>query len=276
MGEYLATGFAGLDRVADPAAYVSCLRLLGEFPEVAAYKRESVERLGLLPGARALEVGCGLGVEATAMARLAAPGGLVVALDASSCMLGRLDAGDALPEGGRPRPVAGDAARLPFVDGSFDACRVERTLQHVADPGAALAEMARVVRPGGRVVAVEPDWGTFVVDSGRRQTTRTLTEFWCDSFKSGWVGRGLARLMAEAGLSEVAAWPRPFILRKLSEAEAVYNLFATADRAVAAGRLSQDDASSFKEEQRARDAAGRFFAALTFFMVIGVRPEQVG
>jgi SAM-dependent methyltransferase len=274
MGEYLASGFAGLDRVEDPAVYVDCLRFLGALPGMRAIKDESVNCLGLLPGGRALEVGCGLGVEATAMSHLVSPDGLVVALDASQIVLGCMT--DATQDNGGtlPSPVAGDAVHLPFAAAIFDACRVERTLQHVSDPGAALAEMARVVRPGGLVLAIEPDWGTFVVDSDLQDVTRRLADFWCDNFRCGWIGRRLPRLLSDSGLAGIEIAPRPLFLHTLDAAEAVFALFASADRAVAAGKLSTDAARAFKAEQRRRDESGQFLAVLTFFMVSGRKPSR--
>ena len=59
---------------------------------------------------------------------------------------------------GRVRFVRGDAASMPFKANAFDAVRVERMLQHVADPATALGELARVLRPAGRIVIAEPDW----------------------------------------------------------------------------------------------------------------------
>lgn len=53
----------------------------------------------------------------------------------------------------------GDAIALPFGAGEFDACRADRTLQHVAVPEAPLAEMVRVTRASGRVVVTESRWG---------------------------------------------------------------------------------------------------------------------
>ncbi|MFP5259275.1 MAG: methyltransferase domain-containing protein [Acidobacteriota bacterium] len=273
MAEYLATGFAGLDRTADPDVYVHCLRYLGETPGMRAIKDESLARLGLAAGGRALEVGCGLGAEAAAMAGLVGPTGIAVGLDASRTMLARarLDLENAA--GVRPVLAAGDGARLPFADGVFDACRIERTLQHVSDPGAVLAEMGRVTRPGGAVLAVEPDWGTFVVDSDLTDVARRLARFWADSFRCGWIGRRLGRLLAEAGLEAIEIFPRSLVLRRLEAAEAVYDLSETADRAVAAGLVSQAGAAMFTAEQRRRDAAGTFFSSLTFFMAVARKPE---
>ena len=53
MAEYLATGFAGLDRTADPDVYVRCLRYLGDTPGMRAIKDESLTRLGLAAGGKA-------------------------------------------------------------------------------------------------------------------------------------------------------------------------------------------------------------------------------
>ena len=275
MAEYLATGFAGLDRTADPDVYLRCLRYLGDVPGMRAIKVESLGLLGLAPGARVLDVGCGLGAEAAALAALVGPGGkpgLAVGLDASQTMLAQAAREQQKTDGSRPVFAAGDGARLPFAAGSFDACRIERTLQHVPDPGAALAEMGRATRPGGAVVAVEPDWGTFVVDSDFAALSRRLAQFWCDSFRCGWIGRRLGRLMAGAGLVGVEILPRSLVLQSLEAAEAVYSLLETADRAAAAGFVSQVEAAAFQDEQRRRDAAGTFFSSLTFFMAVGRKP----
>ncbi|KHK01780.1 methyltransferase domain-containing protein [Desulfovibrio sp. TomC] len=272
MAEYLATGFAGLDRTVDPDVYVRCLRYLGDAPGMRAIKDASITRLGLSPGVAALEVGCGLGVEAAAMAAATGNAGLAVGLDASQTMLRRAAADMGARAGNRPVLTAGDGARLPFADEVFAACRIERTLQHVADPGAVLGEMARVARPGGVVLAVEPDWGTFVVDSRHVAVTRRLARFWCDSFRCGWIGRRLARLMAAVGLVGIEIVPHSLVLRRLDAAEAVYSLCETADRAAASGLVTRAAAASFQTEQRRLDASGVFFSSLTFFMAVGRKP----
>ena len=66
----------------------------------------------------------------------------------------------------RVRFTVGDACSLDEPDDSFDVARSERTLQWLADPAAAVAEMVRVVRPGGRVSLIDTDWSTFTIDVG--------------------------------------------------------------------------------------------------------------
>ena len=118
--------------------------------------RDAVARsVRLGPGERALDLAAGTGTSSAAIAR---DGGTVVACDFS---LGMLRSGHSRGVPERVRFVAGDALRLPFADESFDAVSISFGLRNVADPGAALAELMRVTRRGGRLVVCEfshPTW----------------------------------------------------------------------------------------------------------------------
>jgi demethylmenaquinone methyltransferase/2-methoxy-6-polyprenyl-1,4-benzoquinol methylase len=112
-----------------------------------SWRRATRVALGLLPGERVLDVGAGTGVSTE---ELAGSGAYAVGMDLS---IGMLRAGR------RARPevplLAGDALRLPFPDAAFDAVTISFALRNVVDPVAALREMARVTRPGGRLVVCE-------------------------------------------------------------------------------------------------------------------------
>lgn len=108
------------------------------------------------PGDRVLDLAAGTG---TSTLPFAQAGALAVPCDFS---LGMLQVGkQRLPALGF---TAGDAMRLPFADGVFDAVTISFGLRNVADPSVALAEMLRVTRPGGRLVVCEfshPTWAPF-------------------------------------------------------------------------------------------------------------------
>src|SRR5262249_22008814 len=137
------------------------------------WRKVVAKAVGARAGERVLDLAAGTG---TSSGTFTAPGAACVAGDFSLGMLRaggeRLGAqdGPARPAGppGRARParpgaaqagpvrfVAGDALRLPFGDQAFDAVTISFGLRNVADPDAALAEMFRVTRPGGRLVICE-------------------------------------------------------------------------------------------------------------------------
>lgn len=118
-----------------------------------------------------LDVGCGTGEDARAMAERVSPGGHVVGCDASATMVTEASCrAQTTPSG--LQFVQADAHALPFADASFDACRADRVFLHLADPVRALGELVRVLRPGGQLLLIDPDHDTLVIDSPYPEVTR--------------------------------------------------------------------------------------------------------
>jgi demethylmenaquinone methyltransferase/2-methoxy-6-polyprenyl-1,4-benzoquinol methylase len=117
------------------------------FGQDRGWRRATRAALALRPGERVLDVGAGTGVSTAELAR---SGAYAIGADLS---VGMLRAGRASR---RTVPlVAGDALRLPFPDGAFDAVTISFALRNVVDTRAALHELARVTRKGGRLVVCE-------------------------------------------------------------------------------------------------------------------------
>ena len=154
---------AMFDRVADRYDLMNDVLSLGQD---RWWRRIVARTVGARPGELVLDLAAGTG---TSSRTFAADGATCVACDFS---LGMLQVGarrqrpaqESPPAAGAPgragragqvRFVAGDALDLPFRDQAFDAVTISFGLRNVADPGAALAEMLRVTRPGGRLVVCE-------------------------------------------------------------------------------------------------------------------------
>ncbi len=116
------------------------------------YWRSAVARIvGAGPGDLVLDLAAGTGTSTRAFT---AGGARCVACDFSEGML-RVGAARPAPAAGRIGFVAGDALALPFADATFDVITISFGLRNVADPDAALADMLRVTKPGGRLVICE-------------------------------------------------------------------------------------------------------------------------
>jgi demethylmenaquinone methyltransferase / 2-methoxy-6-polyprenyl-1,4-benzoquinol methylase len=118
------------------------------------WRERAADLAGLAPGGRALDVATGTGDLALALARRVAPEGEVVACDFSERMLA-LGRRKAAAAGAPVRFEPANALELPYADDSFDAASVGFGARNFADLERGLGEMARVVRPGGRVVVLE-------------------------------------------------------------------------------------------------------------------------
>jgi demethylmenaquinone methyltransferase / 2-methoxy-6-polyprenyl-1,4-benzoquinol methylase len=114
------------------------------------WRERAAELAAVAPGDRALDVATGTGDLAMALERRTAPGGEVVGVDFSERMLEV-----ARRKAPTIRFEVGNALKLPYADGEFDAVTVGFGARNFGDLGRGLSEMARVTRPGGRVVVLE-------------------------------------------------------------------------------------------------------------------------
>ena len=221
------------------------LQELADDPFLRQVAARSLALMKLAPGQRVLDVGCGSGVLLPALAQAIAPAGRVVGFDYAAAFLEEARVRvDGAGVGDRVELRSGDAHHLPFPDASFDAAHTERVLMHLDDPDAVLAEMHRVVKPGGWVVAAEPDSSGVRTDHpADPEAMAMISAKDLASFRNPNLGLELNRRMARAGLVER-------VVEVFTEFDPVYHpVVAGGDRRaaealVSEGKLSRERADA--------------------------------
>lgn len=253
-------GFDAVDAGADPAAFATWMA-----HQRAHQPDHALAPLRLQPGERLLDVGCGTGVDLAAGATVT---GWAVGLDRSATMAASAVAtatthglgGRALDgTAARVTVVVGDGQRLPFGTASFDAASARAVLIHTPAPGRTVAELRRVLVPGGRVVLSEPDHGSHLVATDELDVFERITAHRRTTFRHPLVGRALPSLAVDAGLTVTGCWTTPIVHRSYGTARAAGGPFGVAvDRAVAAGAITADEADRYDASLRDLDARGAF------------------
>jgi ubiquinone/menaquinone biosynthesis C-methylase UbiE len=259
--------FTTVDDLDDPSAFIGLLDRIQDAPDVGAIRSDLLARLELRPAEAVLDLGCGTGDHTREVAALVAPGGSVVGVDFSTTMITeatRRQESSPVPA----RFEQGDAQALRFETGTFDAGRTERMLCHVPDSQAALREMVRVVRRGGRVGVLDVDMAGVVIDSSDKAITDAFVATMAETVQHPWIGRTLRRLMGEVGLVDVEVRPWflecPFgAIEPMIDAHSALMLRAGQDT---------EAVQRWKQALEYANLAGTFFMGMTMFAAVGRKP----
>ncbi|GAA4394578.1 methyltransferase domain-containing protein [Tsukamurella soli] len=173
-----AEGFtAGSMSAANADVFATALDRQAEMDLIRDLREWCRSRLGLRPGATAVDVGCGTGAELLELARLVQPGGRAIGVDANQPMLAiARHRSSGIPG---VEVVAGEASELGRLEsGSVDAIVCERVVQHLTyDPVRAFREFARVLAPAGVLAVTDTDWSSArLVVRGDEAATEYLRE----------------------------------------------------------------------------------------------------
>lgn len=268
------TGWLNVDGTSQGRELVERMNRVGESPAWLEATRGRLSALGLVAGQRVLDIGCATGHATELMAELVGDRGLAVGLDSSRAMLAEV--ATRLGAAARAAYILGNAYHMPFSDGSLDACRIERLLMHLREPRRALEEAARVLRAGGRLLVVEPDFGAFLVDAPATSVTRAVLRAHEQGVRNPWIGRTLSRRLEEVGLTVVsiavaAAWPTDS-----SWSQAEPRLRFAVGRARELGLVAEKEGETWLAARAEDAAAGRFFSWMPMFSAIASKPQRGG
>lgn len=264
----LADGFRNVEATGETQKFIRCLVAIDELSDFRVYKEASIDGLGLAANAQVADVACGLGFDLLRLCRRA-PAGLVVGFDASSLILD--NARRSVAGCGNVLLVAADARELPCSDALFDAVRIDRTLQHLADPRAVVAEMARATRRGGVVAASEPDWTTFSLGSDDDPAVQSIVAQWFRGFRNPRIGAELPELFKACGLGVRAQLVHETTLTDWASAIQVYDVEETIRRCVAERLFDEETGTRVTATFVKQSQLGQFRARLVINTVIAAK-----
>jgi arsenite methyltransferase len=162
-------------------------------PDIVEQRRATRALLALQPGEKVLDIGSGPGFLADEMAAEVGPEGAVHGVDPSESMLAIARRRETSAQ-----YALGDAVSLPFEDETFDAAIATQVYEYVPDMPAALAEVRRVLRPGGRLLILDTDWDAIVWHSSDRDRMLRVLEKWNGHLADPYLPRRLPKLLRDA------------------------------------------------------------------------------
>ena len=168
-------------------------------PDVVAQRARFVQLLAPKPGERILDVGMGPGFFTYDLLPIVGERGLVAGVDSSEVMV-ELAKGRCAGRGPSDFRLAG-ATQLPFPDASFDAVTAAQVYEYVPDMEKALAEVRRVLRPGGRVFILDTDWDSVVWNTAEPARMRRVLDAWDDHLHDPHLPAKLGALLGDAGFA---------------------------------------------------------------------------
>ena len=236
-------------------------------------RRELVrEALGAQAGERILDVGCGPGFFMAEILEEVGPEGRVTGVDTSAPMLALASA--RIGSRDNAELVEAPATELPFDDGVFDAALSVQVLEYVDDVGRVLAELHRVVRPGGRVVLWDVDWATASMHSGDPERMRRVLEAWDRHLVHPSLPATLSRRLRDAGFGDVSLSAHAFATNGLTPEAYGGSLVGVISTYLAGLEdFPAAERAAWADEQGALGAAGDFYFACIQCCFRATRPS---
>lgn len=238
----------------------------------ARQRRQAVlAALRLKPGERVLDVGTGAGFLAQEIAGAVGSNGRVLGIDRSATMLAAARARCA----GTPWVEfhEADATQLPVPDGQADVAISVQVLEYVPEAGAALAQMWRALRPGGRIAAVAADWDGIVWVSSDEQRMKLVLRAFETHCAHTSLPRTLAPMLREAGfhIESVSLIPQ-LNLACDPDSYSYHMIPIMQDFARARKALPEEDLSAWAADLQALNEKGRYFFCLNQYLFLATRP----
>ena len=243
-------------------------------PDVVGQRRWTRESLALQPGEAALDLGSGPGFLAAEMAAEVGPSGRISGIDISETMVAMAQEHcSAAGLDGRVDFQLGDVTELPFPDESFDAAVSTQVYEYVSDLDDAIAEVRRVLKPGGRLIVVDTDWDSLVWHGADSVLSARVFKAWEEHLVHPHLPRSLTARLERKGLTMRAHDAYTLLNPTFDENTFSYGLIGLI-KSFVPGRhgITAHEAEAWAEELRHAGETGGYFFSLNRYLFVAVKP----
>ena len=242
-------------------------------PDLVGQRARVLDLLAPAPGERIVDIGVGPGLLAYDLARLVGADGQVVGVDLSPDMLaiarGRLAD---LPQASC---LEADAVDLGGADGRFDAAVSTQVHEYVADMPRAIAELHRVLRPGGRLLMLDTDWRSIVWHSSDKPRMERVLQVWDGHLTDPHLPATLGPLLTRGGFEVRRVEVLPMLTPRWQPTSYAAGIFRSiadyARRHGPANGLGADDVDAWEADQLDLISRGQFFFSLNRYIFVATR-----
>ena len=242
-------------------------------------QREELRRsLRASAGESILDLGSGHGFLACELAQEVGASGRIVGVDISSDMNSIASKRvAAFGFGDRVEILEGDATALAFADAVFEAAVSMQVIEYLAEPDAALHQLARVLRLGGRLVIIDTDWDSLVWAATDRRRAARIAAAWNEHLPDPYLPRSLARRLRAAGFEVREVRIVPILNTAYDATTFSYNI-AMLIAAFVPGHAgtSEDEATEWLNDLAELHQQGRYFFSVNRYLFAASRPKGIG
>ena len=248
---------------------VARLETRGRHPHFVKPLSDYLERMDIDGKANVLDLGCGTGIAARAIAQRPRFKGSILGIDLSDHLVQaarRFAAEERLSD--RVRFETGDSHTLGLAPDSFEAVVAHTLFSHLDDPTRVLSEMRRVLRPGGIVGIFDGDYASMTFELADEERSRSMDDAVVGSLMTNpRILRRLPRLLKKAGFAVEAVMPS--IITEVGSADFWRSsIEAWAKLVPVAGMLNEAEIAAWREELLEASTRGEFFGSCVYYAYI--------
>ncbi len=248
-------------------------RVVEEFnasPGATERRRRIIGALGLQAGEAILDVGSGPGHQAFEMASIVGPSGRIQGIDpaeSAKAIASRRCSGLS-----NVHFELGDVVQLPFYDATFDAVMSSQVFEYLENVSDGLQEIYRVLRPGGRVLIHDTDWGTLLWRSSNAERMARVMEVWDRHLTDPYLPQTLGSKLRDAGFNDIKAESIVQLETEFDPASVSGVLMRFIVGYVESQGIPASEASAWKTDLETVGTAGDYFFSSNEYMFVGRKP----